>query len=136
MTTAFAAFPKVDVDAAFTKPAKLINSEADVARFLASVAFDRIVGFLLLLNESVKGKSLDEDHPTSPTIQAIGEVLDVLVSWIDEIPPSTGPRRFGNVAFRQWMQRLEEVFSQSVLIQAWSRTFAQTSTGPKWRFNH
>jgi hypothetical protein len=28
------------------------------------------VGFLLLFNESVKGKSLDEDHPTSPTIQA------------------------------------------------------------------
>jgi Phosphotyrosyl phosphate activator (PTPA) protein len=111
MTTDFTSFPKVEGGAAFNQPVKLINSDADVARFNASVAFDRIVGFLLLVNEAVKGRNLDEDIQTSPAIQAIGKVLDILNTWIDEVPPSTGPRRFGNVAFREWMQRLEEVFT-------------------------
>lgn len=109
MTTDLTAFPKVEGNAAFNQPVKLINSDVDVARFNVSVAFDRIVGFLLLLNEAVKGRNLDEIIHTSPAVQTIGTVLDILNTWIDEVPPSTGPRRFGNVAFREWMQRLEEV---------------------------
>jgi serine/threonine-protein phosphatase 2A activator len=109
MTAEFTSFPQVERDASFGRPAKLINSDADVVRFNASVAFDRIVGFLLLLNQAVQGRNLDEHIPLSPTIEAIGDVLDKLNMWVDGIPPSSGPRRFGNVAFREWMKRVEEV---------------------------
>ena len=111
--TSFDSFPRVQRDAPFTIPEKKIHSDADVALFNISIAFDRIIGFIELLNESVKGKSCtDEDIKTSnTTIKAIGEVLDVLNTYIDEIPPSTGPRRFGNVAFREWIKRLDEVTS-------------------------
>ena len=113
MTSSFDSFPRVERDAPFTTPEKKIHSDADVARFNLSMAFDRIIGFIELLNESVKGKRcIDEDINTSnPTIKAIGAVLDVLNTYIDEIPPSTGPRRFGNVAFREWSKRMEDVTS-------------------------
>lgn len=36
-------------------------------------------------------------------------MLDTMNSWIDEIPPTDQPQRFGNKAFRTWCSRLEEV---------------------------
>ena len=36
-------------------------------------------------------------------------MLDVLDGWIEEIPPLPTPQRFGNLAFRQWGKRLENV---------------------------
>jgi serine/threonine-protein phosphatase 2A activator len=110
MTTNFSSFPQVDLTASFSHPTKQINSDADVIRFNNSVAFDRIVGFIHLLNESVKGKSCtDADIHVSSTIGKLGDVLDVLNSYIDGIPPSTGPRRFGNIAFREWVKKMEQV---------------------------
>src|SRR5579871_5393411 len=107
----FASFPQVENTSSFSVPEKKINTDADVARFQISVAFDRIVGFIILLNESVKGKSCaDQDIKSNNAIKAVENILDVLNTYIDEIPPSTGPRRFGNIAFRQWIQRLEGVY--------------------------
>ena len=37
------------------------------------------------------------------------KLLDTLDGWIDEIPPQHSPQRFGNLAFRTWGRRLEEV---------------------------
>jgi hypothetical protein len=120
-------FPKIEEDATFNEPVKLINSDTSVAQFNVSVAFNRIMGFLLLLNDSVRGHTIDEPIKSSPTVQAIGEVLDVLNTWIDQVPPSTGPRRFGNVAFRQWVQRVEEVIMiRERLTPACSKTPAQS----------
>ena len=36
-------------------------------------------------------------------------LLDKLDQWVDDIPPLQTPQRFGNLAFRKWGQRLEEV---------------------------
>lgn len=44
-------------------------------------------------------------------------LLDTLDLWIEEIPPLQTPQRFGNLAFRTWGQRLEEV--QSYLHFRW-----------------
>jgi serine/threonine-protein phosphatase 2A activator len=108
--TSFDSFPRVAQDSPFEVPDKKINSDFDVTRFSSSTAFDRIVGFILLLNESIKGKTcLDKDITLNEPIKGIGKVLDILNVYIDEIPPSTGPRRFGNVAFRDWIHRMEEV---------------------------
>jgi hypothetical protein len=127
----FDSFPRVERDAQFAPPEKKINSAADVLRFNTSVTFQRIVGFIQLLNESIKGKTcLDEDILRSSTIVVIGDVLDTLNNFIDEIPPSTGPRRFGNVAFRDWIRRLEEVIvhvNDGLLIIAWFRATATKS---------
>lgn len=48
-------------------------------------------------------------------------MLDTLDSWIDDIPALKTPQRFGNLAFRIWGKRLEEVrispVQTSALIQ-------------------
>ena len=36
-------------------------------------------------------------------------MLETLDKWIDEIPPTDQPQRFGNKAYRTWFARLEEV---------------------------
>lgn len=36
-------------------------------------------------------------------------LLDKLDNWIDEIPPLPTPQRFGNLAFRTWGRKLEDV---------------------------
>ena len=33
-------------------------------------------------------------------------------SWIDEIPPTDQPQRFGNKAYRTWFEKLEQVRDQ------------------------
>jgi serine/threonine-protein phosphatase 2A activator len=110
MTASIGSFPRVELDARFGVPEKKINSDADVIRFKRSEAFARVVAFIALLNGSITGKTcLDEDIPVNPVISRVIELLDVLNGYIAEIPPSTGPRRFGNVAFRTWMKRVEEV---------------------------
>jgi len=127
--TTFHLFPEVRKDSQFAKPVKEINSDADVAIFNASVACDRILAFILLLNESVKGKTcLDQDIHRSQNTEGILGLLDVFESWIEAIPPSTGPRRFGNVAFRQWIARLEEVWT-------WKKA-ADCKEGPGLLYNY
>ena len=45
-------------------------------------------------------------------LQAVTKILDLLDTlnqWVDEIPPLETPQRFGNLAFRTWGTRLEEV---------------------------
>ena len=109
MTKDYSSFPRVERNASFGAPSKQINSDTDVVRFMRSIACQRIVGFVLLLNDAVKGKTcIDADIHLSSTILAIGRVLEELNRFIDDIRPSTGPRRFGNVAFRDWIRRLEE----------------------------
>ena len=108
--TGVESFPRVDLDASFAVPEKKINSDADVLRFQHSVAFARVMAFIELLNGSIKGKTcLDDDIPSNPAVLRVIDLLDVLNGYIEEVPPSTGPRRFGNVAFRTWMKRVEEV---------------------------
>jgi hypothetical protein len=36
-------------------------------------------------------------------------MLDKLDSWLNDFPPLENPQRFGNKAFRQWMEHLRQV---------------------------
>lgn len=42
-------------------------------------------------------------------VESTVAVLDTLEVWIDDIPPLPTPQRFGNLAFRTWGKRLEDV---------------------------
>ena len=49
---------------------------------------------------------------TQKYLQATMALLDLVNTfdkWIDEIPPLPTPQRFGNLAFRTWGKRLEDV---------------------------
>lgn len=107
----------------FIEPAKRIRVDQDINTFLCSRAYADIMTFLQQLNRamvpckytsedgSVKTKTWplnSKDIIFSEPVQKLCELLDRLEKIIDETPPSTGPRRFGNVAFREWHARVGE----------------------------
>ena len=108
----------------FRTPKKCINDGDDVTFFLASKAYTDIMTFIFQLNtsmiprkirneeqgtESIKEWTLqDPEVPYPPVIQGLTKLLEALTAVIDEAPPSTGPRRFGNVNFRKWHDILQE----------------------------
>lgn len=111
----------------FLKPRKEINDGPDVSRFLVSKAYRDIGIFVLQLNRAMcPRKILGEDgkertitfeigskfdtHPAE-SVKRIQQLLVKVASYIDEAPPDTGPRRFGNVSFRKWHKLLEERIS-------------------------
>jgi serine/threonine-protein phosphatase 2A activator len=102
----------------FTTPAKRINDGDDLDFFLSSTAYRDLTVWLLQLNRSMfptKGAggkvepcSLTSPPPYSSTVLELRELLNAFSSLLEEAPPSTGPRRFGNVAFRHWYRLAEE----------------------------
>ncbi len=81
--------------------------QADLAKFLASHAASEFVGFVLSLNESVKGCKISDACPISPSIKGLLALLAELSAWVDQIPPATTSLRYGNPAYREWHSRLE-----------------------------
>lgn len=102
----------VNTTQTFSTPAKRINDGDDLSFFLASTAYKDLTTWLLQLNRSMfptkdqSGKvtsyTLTAPPTASRSIQGLRQMLDDLSAMINKAPPSTGPRRFGNVAFRDW----------------------------------
>ena len=104
----------------FVKPAKKINEGHDVPAFLTSQAYRDIGIFVMQLNISMcprKGSlsssseiqawALDTPMTLSEPVWKLQELLKSVGAIIEEAPPDTGPRRFGNVSFRKWYNILE-----------------------------
>lgn len=74
------------------------------------------MGFVQIVNEAVRGKTMNDAIPSSPVIDKLLKLLDTLNSWADEIPPIDQPQRFGNQAFRTWWERLRDVCKEQFTI--------------------
>ncbi|KAL2070074.1 hypothetical protein VTL71DRAFT_14754 [Oculimacula yallundae] len=107
---------------AFLKPIKRINEGHDVPSFLTSQAYRDIGIFVMQLNiamcprkSSTSGPAqtwqLDSDYAISEPVQKLQKLLQSIDAIIEEAPPDTGPRRFGNVSFRKWYEILESRIS-------------------------
>ncbi|KAK6386065.1 Serine/threonine-protein phosphatase 2A activator 1 [Exophiala oligosperma] len=106
----------------FEAPTKRIHDGSDVASFLTSLAYKDVMTFILQLNraviprkETVDGSvktttwPLNADGVTdSEPIIRLRTLLTKLSDLIDQVPPDTGPRRFGNVSFRRWYKLVED----------------------------
>jgi len=102
----------------FIKPAKKIHEGHDVPQFLTSQAYRDIGIFVMQLNiamcprkssnsDQVETWQLDSPLILSEPVRELQELLQRIDSIIEEAPPDTGPRRFGNVSFRKWYEILE-----------------------------
>ncbi|KAF7862035.1 hypothetical protein EAF04_007915 [Stromatinia cepivora] len=103
----------------FIKPIKRIHEGHDVPRFLISKAYTDIGIFVMQLNIAMcprKSSKIDQKPQTwtldsslelSGSVKKLQELLQDIDAIIDEAPPNTGPRRFGNVSFRKWYEILE-----------------------------
>jgi serine/threonine-protein phosphatase 2A activator len=102
----------------FVNPAKRIHEGRDVPQFLTSQAYQDIGIFVMQLNialcprksskpDQVETWQLDSPLILSEPVRKLQGLLESIDSIIEEAPPDTGPRRFGNVSFRKWYDILE-----------------------------
>ncbi|GIZ39066.1 hypothetical protein CKM354_000245800 [Cercospora kikuchii] len=115
----------------YKKPTKQINDGDDLTFFFTSTAYRDLTIWLLQLTRAMfpvkasDGKAtattLDTPLSFSAQVLALRALLDDLLRFIDRAPPDTGPRRFGNVAFRKWFQLVDE--EASALLQKHLATF-------------
>lgn len=85
-----------------------IFTQEDIPRWLASEAYRLLHTFITRLNAAVHGKTIHEPCVESNAVRQIVANLDRMNDWIDQIPLQTSPQRFGNKAFRDWTQRMEQ----------------------------
>lgn len=98
----------IPMSASYSIPKKEIFTVQDMPKWEKSEAFTEYMGFVMMINEKVKGKKMTSPLQMSETIKKCMEMLNKMDTWIDEIPPIDQPQRFGNKAFRIWFERLKE----------------------------
>lgn len=108
----------------FITPLKKINEGHDVPTFLTSRAYSDIMTFLLQLNRAMFPSFVSDSKSQKTTVQTwelgslnnlhvskviteLSNLLKALDSIIDEVPPDSGPRRFGNASFKRWYEIVE-----------------------------
>lgn len=104
----------------FAVPTKCINEGEDVSFFLQSTAYRDIMIFMLQLNRAmfprrngpggrIWAATLPQNKfETSNQVHRIRAIIYTLREYMKEAPPETGPRRFGNAAFRTWFNIVQE----------------------------
>ena len=103
-------FPRVieDIEKHTFSPAKKkIESVGMLRNFLLSETASDFVSFIVILNESVKGRKITESCELSNEVHKLIDLLDNLEAWVHEIPPVTHSVRYGNPAFRTWISKLK-----------------------------
>ena len=111
----------------YAKPLKKIEDGEDVTFFKRSKAYSDVVSFILLLNVSMFPKYINTEegselhswelgseavYSSSSTVVSLRAVLKRLRDYISEVPPDTGPRRFGNISFRKWFGTVRDQSSK------------------------
>ncbi|XP_028318411.1 serine/threonine-protein phosphatase 2A activator [Gouania willdenowi] len=100
--------PEATASITYMVPRKEISMVCDMEKWRRSQAYADYMGFILTLNEAVKGKKLTCEYQVSPTVEKLLELLATLERWINETPPVDQPSRFGNKAYRTWYAKLDQ----------------------------
>lgn len=91
----------------FKEPQREIKTLQSLGRWSGSQAYKDLLGLILAINETAKGKSLTEpSFQISPAITKLEELLTTVEAWTDVYKPCEQPQRFGNKSFREWHKRL------------------------------
>ncbi|CAM9762660.1 unnamed protein product [Ascophyllum nodosum] len=95
----------------FRVPVRAIRTLADLNHFQNSKTYSELMAFIRLCNDAVMGVRISSLQHTDGGSESVGRIVGMLqqmATWVDDIPPIDEPMRFGNKAFRQWYQKLEE----------------------------
>jgi serine/threonine-protein phosphatase 2A activator len=99
----------------FVEPVRAVKSITDMAIWEKSEAYMEYTGFIATLNEAIKAKPLSVDCKISENVNKVMAMLDKIEKMIDEFPPVEQPQRFGNIAFKDWLQKVKS--STTMLLQ-------------------
>ena len=79
-----------------------------------SVFLQEYLGFIFAVGDTIKGKKIRDikvdKHDEESVVVGLINLFEELDKWISEIPLVEQQQRFGNKAFREWHDRLKEVF--------------------------
>ncbi|KAK4251260.1 hypothetical protein C7999DRAFT_37869 [Corynascus novoguineensis] len=95
----------------FTVPKRRILSPKDHQLFLSSPTYTLILSFIFGLSESVVDRPISsvKDTDLSPAVKAILAILDEVESLCADSPPDDqGGSRFGNKAFRVFLDKVKQ----------------------------
>ncbi|MCJ1272352.1 Serine/threonine-protein phosphatase 2A activator 2 [Puttea exsequens] len=127
--------PEIDTFS-FTQPTRRILSAKDHELFLLSPTYSLVLSFVFSLSESAAGKKISsiDLYSTHPRTRIILSVLNAIEETIDCCPPTDqGGSRFGNSAFRQF---LDAVASQSSAWHASLSLPSESSTSEASTYLH
>ncbi|BGP56647.1 Serine/threonine-protein phosphatase 2A activator 1 [Rhodotorula sphaerocarpa] len=85
-------------------PRRRIFTEEDLAPWLRSSAYADLERTILRLTAAVQGQSNEVECWESPPTKAIVDFLRNARRRVKQVPLAQGPQRFGNKAFRQWLE--------------------------------
>lgn len=104
-------FPVITGSSVFGDVKTRISDESDVETFHSTVAYARLTAFIEVVSDAMPDTNLlypPRGHPSSRVVQVILDILATCRAWIEQCPPHTGHRRFGNLAFREWHAMLRD----------------------------
>ncbi|KAK9234315.1 Phosphotyrosyl phosphatase activator [Lipomyces kononenkoae] len=88
---------------------KRIHTTDDLTYFTSTVAYARIQFLLSFISSAVAAiPTPKQEDCFSPAISGILAIFDKLEELTQSIPPITGPRRFGNPAYRTWFSAVDK----------------------------
>jgi serine/threonine-protein phosphatase 2A activator len=93
-------------------PTRAIRSVQDMTKWKNSKAYAEFVNFLKNLSDSVIATKLTDPCETSPMVDKVINILDQLSNWIDQVAPLEQAQRFGNKAFKIWLDKVKENIDQ------------------------
>ena len=73
-----------------------------------SLAYYDIIGFINGISTSIQGKKLSAVLEPSPIAENLAKIFVDLNRLLEETPPLDQPQRFGNKAYRDFYQKLQE----------------------------
>lgn len=89
----------------FSEPVKCINDASDMPMFQRSAAQTRILSLLQTVCLKVSQKQKPDTTDNLSALKLIS-VLDIIAAAMEDTPPLEGPRRFGNLAFRTFHDKI------------------------------
>ena len=66
------------------------------------------MGFLLALNEASQGQPTSAQSSPSAAIHGMVNIINTLDGWVDDIPPAKQALRYGNPAYRDWFDKIDD----------------------------
>lgn len=78
----------------------------DVSRFRKSKGGQRVMSFISQVSDAIRGTAIGV-KAESETCKQVVKLLEDLKLWIDLYPPIPQQQRFGNKAFRQWLDHVK-----------------------------
>lgn len=107
---------KIDLKAhSFMQPVKVVKLPNDIkSKWDNSQALHDLLAFIAMLNNAVKDTKMTDPCHVSQATQQVLLMLEKMDKWIEDFPPINQPQRYGNKAYRDWHNKLNETKEELV----------------------